>query len=242
METIILLCIETGVVFTMLLLIGDFFIASRKYRGRKNDHFDGTRFYNIGWTKKESLKLEKREDGKGNMFTAFIEWILKRKMGKWEVRPVTTIVPEAILDNGIRITFVGHATILIQIDGLNILTDPVWSKRASPISWIGPKRYVDPGVRFEDLPHIDLVLLSHNHYDHMDLPTLRRLEEKYDMPIYTGLGNSQYLQKRGIKNSIDMDWWQCDEFTKEKIPLSIHFVPAQHFSARGITDRNKTLW
>ncbi len=137
-----------------------------------------------------------------------------------------------------QVTYIGHATILIQTHGFNLLTDPVWSKRASPVQWAGPKRYTDPGVTLDDLPPLDAVLLSHNHYDHMDLVALRALSAQHHMPIYTGLGNRKYLNDRGIDNVIEMDWWDAEIFGDCKVT----FVPSQHFSARGISDRNRTLW
>ena len=97
---------------------------------------------------------------------------------------------------------------------------------------------MDPGIDFAKLPHIDAVLISHNHYDHMDIVTLQKLTETHSMPIYTGLGNKKYLKERGIENVEELDWWQNSSLGD----LRFHFVPAQHFSARGVTDRNKTLW
>ncbi len=101
---------------------------------------------------------------------------------------------------------------------------------------------MDPGVDFDALPKIDIVLLSHNHYDHMDLPTLTRLEARDNPAIYTGLGNKAYLREQGIMHVTDMDWWESETYTVRKEPVNISFVPAQHFSARGLKDRNKTLW
>ena len=133
-------------------------------------------------------------------------------------------------------TWVGHSTVLFQLDGLNILSDPVWSDRASPVSWAGPKRYTEPGVAFEDLPEIHVVLISHNHYDHLDKSTIKRLG---NAPFYlVPLGIGEFLEKLGIDNYRELDWWET--FTYK----SIHYIctPAQHFSARGLFDRNKTLW
>lgn len=135
-------------------------------------------------------------------------------------------------------TWVGHATTLIQIDGVNILTDPIWSERCSPVSFIGPKRYTPPGIKIDDLPKIDLIILSHNHYDHTDLPTLKQLEEKFHPLVLTGLGNRKLLLDEGIRNVQEMDWW---EKTTMK-DLQITFTPTQHFSGRGLFDRDKTLW
>lgn len=257
MESLILSLIEAGFIFVSSVIVLDFFIASKKYKWTRNDHFDGHRFFNIGWTKKDSLKLERREDGKWNAFTAFLDWIIHRKKKDWEKRNITPIKPEPYIHSGIKITFVGHATVLIQINGLNILTDPVWSERTSPISWLGPKRYVNPGINLSDLPPLDIILVSHNHYDHMDISTLRELRKTQKAPIYTWLGNKSYLEKRWIDTVIEMDWWDIEtrnsglethpESTSVTWTISdnnsrITFVPAQHFSARGITDRNKTLW
>lgn len=101
---------------------------------------------------------------------------------------------------------------------------------------------MDPGVDFDALPTIDIVLLSHNHYDHMDLPTLARLEARDNPIIYTGLGNKAYLREQGIMHVTDMDWWDNETYSARKETVKIYFVPAQHFSARGLKDRNKTLW
>lgn len=123
---------------------------------------------------------------------------------------------------------------------MNILTDPVWRKRASPVEWIGPKRHTEPGIAWKHLPKIDIVILSHNHFDHMDVETLRKLYRRDNPTIYTGLGNKSYLAKRKIHTVVEMDWW--DSIVTETSGIKITFLPSQHFSARGITDRNRTLW
>ena len=110
-----------------------------------------------------------------------------------------------------RVTFVNHATVLIQTAGRNILTDPVWSERVSPVSWAGPRRVRPPGIRFDDLPQIDAVLVSHNHYDHLDLPTLDQLSRRDRPSIFSGLGNVALLASRGIANAVDLDWWESSE-------------------------------
>jgi L-ascorbate metabolism protein UlaG (beta-lactamase superfamily) len=139
----------------------------------------------------------------------------------------------------LRVTFVNHATVLIQMDSLNILTDPVWSKRVSPVSWFGPTRHRPPGIRFEDLPPIDVVVISHNHYDHMDVPTLRRLVRAFHPRIITGLGNARYLAHHGVPGAEDIDWWQS---LPVRPNLRVIGVPAQHWSARSLTDQWRTLW
>ncbi|MEI6125164.1 MAG: MBL fold metallo-hydrolase [Pseudomonadota bacterium] len=132
-----------------------------------------------------------------------------------------------------------QSTFLIQMDGINILTDPVWSDRASPVSFSGPKRMHPPGIRLEDLPQIDIVLVSHNHYDHLDRATLKQLAEKYNPVVYTPLGNKALLEKLGFSRVIELDWWQQIPATDS---LQLTCVPAQHFSGRGILDSYKTLW
>jgi L-ascorbate metabolism protein UlaG (beta-lactamase superfamily) len=115
----------------------------------------------------------------------------------------------------------------------------MWSDRASPVGWAGPRRVRRPGVAFDDLPDIHVVLVSHNHYDHMDLPTLRRLRDRFDPCFITTLGNRRYLRRRGLDRVEELDWWQ----SLEAVPgLKVTLTPARHFSARGLFDRNRTLW
>jgi N-acyl-phosphatidylethanolamine-hydrolysing phospholipase D len=136
------------------------------------------------------------------------------------------------------ITWIGHATLLIQADGLNILTDPQWSARASPVSWGGPKRLNPPGVAFDDLPRIDTVLISHDHYDHLDLPTVKRLAATHNPLFLVPLGLKAWLADNGVRRVEELDWWQEHEYR------SVRFVcvPAQHFSQRTPWDGNKRLW
>jgi L-ascorbate metabolism protein UlaG (beta-lactamase superfamily) len=134
------------------------------------------------------------------------------------------------------LTWVGHSTLLIQLDGLNILTDPIWSERSSPVSFAGPKRFVKPGISFIDLPKIDIVIISHNHYDHLDTKTIEQLGND---PLYLiPLGLASYFADLGITNYQELDWWEEIKFN------NINFVctPTQHFSGRTLFDRDKTLW
>jgi L-ascorbate metabolism protein UlaG (beta-lactamase superfamily) len=147
--------------------------------------------------------------------------------------------PERVDGDRLLVTFINHSTVLMQTGGLNILTDPIWSMRASPVSWSGPKRHTAPGVRLDDLPPIDIVLLSHNHYDHCDIPTLRRLAVRYSPRIITSLGNTALLESKGIGRGVDLDWWQDADLSDA---LRVTAVPAEHFSGRGLGDRNRTLW
>ncbi|MCK6382064.1 MAG: MBL fold metallo-hydrolase [Leptospiraceae bacterium] len=135
-------------------------------------------------------------------------------------------------------TWIGHATVLVQIEGKNILTDPIWSDRCSPVKFAGPKRYTKPGVALDDLPKIDLVIISHNHYDHLDTETLIALEKKFQPLFLAGLGNEKFLKNLGLSKVKELDWW--DEVQEKE--MKITFTPTQHFSGRKITDLDKTLW
>jgi L-ascorbate metabolism protein UlaG (beta-lactamase superfamily) len=206
--------------------------AGPPYRGPASDHFDGRRFHN----------LERTARGGGSPFWRWQWDRLRHGAGAWphwvDVPPGPR-PPERVPADGLRVTFVGHSTALLQTGGLNVLTDPVWSGRASPLAWAGPRRRRPPGLRFEDLPPIDLVLLSHNHYDHLDLPTLRRLAREHGPHIVAGLGNGRLLAAAGVGPVQEMDWW---EETAVPGGRTVACVPARHFSGRGLCDRNATLW
>lgn len=211
------------------LFLGACVFAAPHYRGPKSDHFDGERFLN-------------REPTGHAEALPVLKWMLTRKQGEWPDFSDDPPGPKPPPSRGrgeMRVTFVNHATLLLQMDGLNILTDPHFSERASPVSFAGPKRVRSPGIRFEDLPKIDVVLISHNHYDHLDLPTLRRLAERDQPRIYLPLGNTALLEREGIPGGQDLDWWQTAKLSDE---VTLHAAPARHFSARGLTDRDRTLW
>ncbi len=135
-------------------------------------------------------------------------------------------------------TFIGHSTFLVQTAAGNILTDPIYSERAGPFNLLGPRRVRPPAVRFDDLPPVDMVLLSHNHYDHCDLPTLQALAARFDPVVVTPLGNGPLVRRAGIRRVEELDWWQ--EARTSPVPVSL--TPAQHFSARTPFDRNRALW
>jgi len=194
-----------------------------------SDHFNGDNFYNY-----ESLNM--------GGYSAFFKWRMTREPGEWQEWAETPYgsPPLKHVNNGkLRITVINHATTLIQMDDFNILTDPIWSERASPFPWIGPKRVRAPGIRFDDLPPIDIVIISHNHYDHLDLPTLKRLYYAHKPLFIVGLGNAALLQNNGIKNVKEIDWWRTLDINPS---LNITGVPARHFSMRGFFDIRKTLW
>jgi len=198
-------------------------IAAPHYHGPLSDHFDGQRFFNA----------EPGEHGRGSV----LKWMLHREHGYWRDwvdEPPGEKPPERVGNGGMRVTFINHATTLLQADNVNILTDPIWSERCSPSAHIGPKRHRAPGIRFRDLPPIDFVLISHNHYDHLDLPTLHALRRTHRPRVITPLGNDRFLKQHGIRNVIALDWWQSFE--------GITLVPARHFCSRGLSDRDANLW
>src|SRR5918911_4949434 len=193
-----------------------------------SDHFDGRRFFNPGVRIDRSL-------------ADLLRWWAEPK-SPWPARRENRrhAPPPRVAEPGEPVaTFIGQATFLLQLDGVNILTDPVFSERASPLRFAGPKRVRDPGVAFDDLPPIHVVLLSHNHYDHMDLPSLRRLARRFDPLVLTGLGNARYLARRGVANVVDLDWWEAIRFGAGP---GFAFVPAQHWSKRSLFDQRRTLW
>jgi L-ascorbate metabolism protein UlaG (beta-lactamase superfamily) len=198
------------------------------YRGPKTDHFDGERFIN----------QEPREPR-----MTFLDWQRNRDPGPWaewtDASPGAP-PPRRVPQGSTRVTFVNHATTLLQLDGVNVLTDPIWSERCSPVSFAGPKRVRPPGLRMEDLPPIDAVILSHNHYDHMDVPTLKQLAARYpNARFFAGLGNKAFLESKGLYNVTELDWWQEVQLTPE---VKLVSTPSQHFSNRGLNDRDGTLW
>ena len=191
-------------------------------------HFDGKRFFNP-------------HASQARGFLDVLRWKLSSRP-EVSARFVSDVEqskpPSRVEGTQLRVTLINHSTLLLQQSGFHILTDPIWSERASPLASIGPRRRRKPGVRWEDLPRIDAVLLSHNHYDHLDLATLRRLADRGQSQFIVPSGVAQWLQSQRIGPVHELDWG-------ESLPLTgttIHSVPALHFSARGVFDRNRTLW
>jgi len=246
----LLLFVAVGLCFAPSLIPP--FLDRLYYQGPRSSHFDGERFFNPGPTSGSAA-----HGGPARFMNRFIG---SSERARWpeKVPIVPTVPPRRVEGKTMLVTWIGHATVLIQTQGLNILTDPIWSERASPFGFIGPKRVRAPGIRFEDLPKIDLVLISHNHYDHMDLPTLKRLWERDRPTIVAGLGNDSILRREGI-GSVALDWservWAYDgPWGRRPIPLlecgfkgcppyrEVRAVRSHHWSSRWGTDRNRALW
>jgi L-ascorbate metabolism protein UlaG (beta-lactamase superfamily) len=203
-----------------------------------SDHFDGALFFNPEPT-------IRRANGKKFGLLSIIRARWKRDPSVWSTWPAhieNAVYPapeQHIAEGSVGVTFIGHSTFLLRLPGLNVLTDPIFSKRCSPVKFAGPARVRAPGIALEDLPKIDMVLLSHNHYDHCDLASLRQLRRRFaHMRIVTSLGNAAFLAAKRIKGAIELDWWQANESAGTRITA----VPARHFAARSLSDRNKTLW
>ncbi|MDI1295565.1 MAG: MBL fold metallo-hydrolase [bacterium] len=196
--------------------------------GPVTDHFDGAHIFNPG------------EPETDRSLRDVLRWKRTAPPTRWPASmAVDPVVPDARV-NDLRITMVGHATLLIQIAGLNILTDPVWSDRASPLSLIGPKRVTAPGIALNDLPPIDAILLSHNHYDHLDIATLRALHIRHDPLIVTPLGNDHIVHRHIPKARVRTgDWGDHVAIAPD---AEAHIVPALHWSSRSIRDRRMALW
>jgi L-ascorbate metabolism protein UlaG (beta-lactamase superfamily) len=216
------------ILIPVIIIAAGAYFSAPVYKGPVSDHFDGKKFINPGGIPMKGLP-------------DVLKWMMERKKGEWKEDKTEAYGNRPLQweKESIRITFVNHSTFLIQVDGMNILTDPVWSTRTSPFSWAGPKRMRLPGIKLEDLPRIHTVLLSHNHYDHLDLPTMRTVFGAHHPKIVTPLGVKAFLDSESISGSTELDWW--DEI-KLNDSISVLCVPAQHFSARGMFDRNATLW
>ncbi len=195
-----------------------------RYNGPPSDHFDGERFFSpYGEPPKTLLD------------------VLKWKLGgpgatQWPAEIPNTAeakLPDRVENGSVVCTFVNHATMLIQTPTLNLLTDPVFSERVSPFTFAGPKRVRKPGLTIDRLPRIDVVLVSHNHYDHLDQRSLKGLNERFKPRVLTGLGD-----RRFIPDAEELDWWQSVKIGD----TTLTYLPAQHWSARGVSDRNLSLW
>ena len=208
-----------------------FTLSAPRHTGPITDHFNGRQFVN-----QEPMPARSLGD--------VLRWQLdfSRERGTWGAyhnEPPAPPPPRTVDGAAIRVTFINHATLLVQAGGVNILTDPIWSRRASPFGWIGPARVRPPGIRFDDLPPIHVVLVSHNHYDHLDAATLQALARRHRPRFLVALGNAALLARYGIGGAEDMDWYESRPASGA---IRITAVPARHWSSRGFSDRAATLW
>lgn len=200
-----------------------------RYLGPPSDHFDGVRLFSP-----YGLNLKTLAD--------VLKWQFTSKRTPWPKHVINTVEPRVashVAEGEMALTFVNHVTCLLQWPGFNLLTDPVWSERASPFAFAGPRRVRPPGIAFEKLPKIHFVLVSHNHYDHFDEATLKRLAREHDPLFVVALGDGRLLEKIPGARFAEMDWWETKALGEG---LRVHFVPAQHWSARWTSDRNLSLW
>ncbi len=195
----------------------------------RSDHHDGELFFNPGPSTPNRGRLD------------LLRWRLAGERVPWPdwvEDPPYPPPPTDVSPGQVAVTFIGHASFLLRFAGFTVLTDPVFSQRCSPVTWAGPKRHRAPGLALEALPPINLVLLSHNHYDHMDLATLRTLHGRFKPKIVTTLGNAAALARAGIPDALELDWWGPAQIASATVTAT----PARHFSARTPFDRNRTLW
>ncbi len=207
---------------------------SRYYAGPVSDHFDGERFFDPRGAPPKS-----RRD--------LLRWMVDRhrratKAGwpAWAPSPYADRPPARVEGAAWRISYVGHASLLIQTAGLNLLCDPVWSMRASPFRFVGPKRVNDPGIAFADLPPIDVVLVSHGHYDHLDVVTLSRIAAAHRPRVITPLGNDAIMRDHDLAIEAEAHDW--DTRVDLGAGVAVTLVAARHWSARSLSDHNMALW
>jgi L-ascorbate metabolism protein UlaG (beta-lactamase superfamily) len=192
-----------------------------------DDHFDGKKFFNPSGPKLQP-------------FTAVPRLLLTQRTRWPRFVSVTQREPPARHGTDIVVTFIGHATFLIQTPTETILTDPVFADRAGPFGRFGPRRVRRPGIAFDRLPPVSVILLSHNHYDHCDVHALRVLANRNDPTVITPLGNGRLLRSVGVRRVEELDWWDERRAVGAGVPITL--TPAHHFSARTPFDRNRALW
>lgn len=199
------------------------------YAGPRTDHFDGHLFFNPGLPPSDKSIRD------------LLRWKLSSRAEPWpELVPARIAPPPPSRSDAPRITHIGHASTLLQVAGHNLLIDPVYSERASPFSFSGPKRHNPSGIPFDQLPPIHTILITHNHYDHLDLPTLRRLWATHRAPIVTTLGNDSLIHRHAPEIKVNTgDWFSTHTLASE---ITVTLTPAYHWSSRSLRDRRMALW
>lgn len=211
-------------ILALVALMAGWWLSAPGHQGPRTDHFDGVTFHN-----RVPTELPNARKATPMLFEG---------RGPWSWREIAPQPPPPSSVDDMRVTFINHTTVLVQTPEITVLTDPIWSERCSPSQWIGPARYHAPGVALEDLPPIDVVLISHNHYDHLDVNTLQALEKRDAPVVIAGLGNAAYLRSIGITEARELDW----EASTTVEGVRITGTPTRHFSSRGLFDRQRTLW
>jgi L-ascorbate metabolism protein UlaG (beta-lactamase superfamily) len=232
------------IMLCLIITIVPPFLDRVYYDGPKTGHYDGDHFSNPDGEDTAAPPTGRSRGG------FLINRVFQSTSTAWPTMiPITPAKPKALppLAAGeMRAIWIGHATVLIQTPTLNILTDPIWAKRAGPFGF-GPARVTEPGIAFDDLPKINIVVVSHNHYDHMDLATLKRLWDRDQPKIYTPFGNDKLMSDAGIK-SIRLDWNDAEEMLNMCEPgapcenFSVMALRNHHWSSRWFADRNRALW
>lgn len=204
----------------------------KTYDGPVSDHFDGRQFFDPDGSPPKSLgEVLRWQFGSGRQRESWPDWVPNDH---------ADTPPPRVGGDKVRLSFVGHVSWLIQTRDLNILVDPVWSMRVSPVSFAGPKRHNYPGIAFDALPRIDVVLVSHGHYDHLDLATLSKLADKFSPRVITPLGND--ITMRAADETIKAEAFDWQDRVELGNGIAVTLVPTRHWSARGLFDRNKALW
>jgi L-ascorbate metabolism protein UlaG (beta-lactamase superfamily) len=204
--------------------------SSPRHQGPVSDHFDGEKFFNPFGTPPKG-------------FWTVLKWQLTTTKTQWPEfveEPQAPAISTDLKSDQIQLTLLNHASVYIQTQKVKLITDPIWSQRSSPFSWAGPKRARNASHRLDELPGVDIVLISHNHYDHFDEASLISLKNKFDPLFLIPLGDGKLLKNLGITSYQEMDW--KDVFVHKESQSEIHFVRNNHWSARGLFDRNHSLW
>jgi len=213
--------------FILLLFCFHLTACVSSYQGPVSDHFNGRTFHYPGESKRSENVL----------YSLFVLWRAINQ-NPWPSSTSSSLITPPLKLGSNKITWINHSTVLLETEKVNILFDPIYSERASPLPWIGPVRKCKPALPFNKLPRIDLVLISHNHYDHLDLPTLKKLKRAFHPLFIVPLGNQRLFKQHFFTNVIQLDWWQSYTYKNAQITL----LPARHNSSRFWLDHNKSLW
>lgn len=231
MKTYIRLVIASLSIVAFCLLI-DSHVSANGYRGPTTQYFYNDRFHN---------RID-NDFGFFDIARLVLQMPFERQRWPDRVEYAQSSIPRSRVFDGLSLTFINHAAVLLQVDGINIITDPIYSKRASPLSWLGPTRARVPGIALADLPPIDVILISHNHYDHLDIETLQKIQNRAVQEasplILAGLGNGDLFERNGLQRFHDLAWDEVFEFNG----IQFFFTESRHGSGRGVSDQMRTLW